>query len=127
MSAVPTTSMVTFGPMGTPSTPIHTATPRVKLPKLVIKFDGDLTRWTTFWDAFSSSIDTNPGLCGIDKFNYLLSLLELAALEAITCLTPTEANYEEAVETLKEIWQSSSHYQSPHGGTAECVRGVIAP
>lgn len=101
--AVSTTSMVTFEPVVTPSTPTHTATPHVKLPKLVIKkFNGDLTKWTKFWDAFSSSIDTNPALCGIDKFNYLISLLESAALEAITGLTPTEANYEEAVATLKK-------------------------
>jgi len=70
---------------------------------VIKKFIGDLTKWTTFWDAFSSSIDTNPALCGIDKFNYLLSLLESAALEAITGLTPTEANYEEAVATLKRF------------------------
>lgn len=34
--------------------------PKVKLPKLIIKkFKGDLTKWTTFWDSFESSIHTN--------------------------------------------------------------------
>ena len=66
------------------------------------KFDGDLTKWTTFWDSFSSSIDANPAPSGIDKFNYLISLLEWTVAEAIAGLTPTDANYEEAVATLKK-------------------------
>ena len=34
-----------------------TTTPHVKLPKLTIrKFNGDLTKWVTFWDTFNSSI-----------------------------------------------------------------------
>ena len=72
------------------------------------KFNGDLTKWTTFWDSFSSSIDNNPAFSGIDKFNYLISLLELTVAEAIAGLTPTNANYiihEEAVAALKEeVW-----------------------
>ena len=46
-----------------------------------------------------SSIDANPALSGID---YLISLLESTAAEAIAGLTPTDANYEEAVATLKK-------------------------
>ena len=83
--------------------PARTVIPHVKLPKLSMKkFNGDLTKWTTFWDSFSSSIDANPALSGIDKFNYLISLLESTAAEAIAGLTPTDANYEEAVATLKK-------------------------
>ena len=90
-------------PAVTPPAPAHTVTPYVKLPKLSMKkFNGDLTKWTTFWDSFSSSIDANPALSGIDKFNYLISLLESTAAEAIAGLTPTDANYEEAVATLKK-------------------------
>ena len=53
---------------------------RVKLPKLSLKkFEGDLTKWMTFWDTFKSSVHNNPSLSKIDKFNYLNSLLESAA------------------------------------------------
>ena len=38
----------------------------------------------------------------VDKFNYLSSLLELSAAEAIAGLTLTAANYDEAIATLKK-------------------------
>ena len=51
-------------------------TPGVKLPKLTIKkFNGDLTRWVPFWDAFQSAIHNNRSLTDIDRFNYLKSYL----------------------------------------------------
>lgn len=93
---------------GTPdSTPV-TAVARVKLPKLTIKkFNGDLTRWVTFWDSFNSSIHANPALSSIDKFNYLISLLESTASEAIAGLALTSANYDEAISTLRKRFGNS--------------------
>ena len=41
-------------------------------------------------------------LSSIDKFNYLTSLLESTAAEAIAGLTPSDTNYEEAVATLQK-------------------------
>ena len=46
-----------------------------------------ITCWTMFWDSFESAIDRNTGLSEIDKFNYLKSLLEKPAAEAISGLT----------------------------------------
>ena len=64
---------------------------KVKLPKLALKkFNGDLTKWITFWDTFESIIDTNPDLTDIDKFN---SLLEGLAFESVSGLKLTAANY----------------------------------
>ena len=94
MPIVPTT--VSYNPFGT-------STPHVKLPKLNMKrFGGDLTKWTMFWASFLSSIHRNPYLSGIDKFNYLISLLESTAAEAIAGLTSTDAKYEEAVSILQQ-------------------------
>jgi len=47
------------------------------------KFNGDLIKWVTFWDTFESSVHSNPHLTDIDRFNYLKSLLEGPAYEAI--------------------------------------------
>ena len=41
-------------------------------------------------------------LSSVEKFNYLSSLLENTAREAIAGLSLTEANYAEAVSTLKK-------------------------
>ena len=77
------------------------ATPNVKLPKLSLKrFGGDLEKWTTFWDIFESAIHNNPSLSPVDKFNYLKSVVESTAAEAIVGLTLTAANYEEAIAIL---------------------------
>ena len=73
-----------------------------KLPKLQIKkFTGDPKEWQSFWDSFSSAVHTNKALKNVDKLNYLKSLLEGAALSAITGLALTEPNYANAVDILK--------------------------
>ena len=77
--------------------------PKVKLPKLVLnRFNGDLTKWSTFWDSSESSVHNNPSLSGVDKFNYLHTLLEGTTSEAISGLKLTSANYEEAIAVLKK-------------------------
>ena len=75
--------------MHTPSTATHTPIePRVKLPKIdLTKFDGDFTKWTTFWDVFESSVHMNSTLSKVDKFIYLRSLLEFTAVDAISGLS----------------------------------------
>ena len=79
--------------------------PRVKLPKLTLKkFSGDLTTWTTFWGFFESAVHNNLDLSSIDKFNYLHLLLERAAVDAISRLTLTAANYDEAIAILKKCF-----------------------
>ena len=43
-------------------------TTHIKVPKLSLKrFNGDLTRWTTFWDTFESAVHSNSTLSNIDK------------------------------------------------------------
>ena len=75
--------------------------PKARLPKLsLLKFNGEITKFCTFWDSFQSAVDNNPNLTPIDKFNYLYSLLEGPGLQAIQGLTITEENYKSAVEIL---------------------------
>ena len=75
---------------------------QVKLPKLELKkFDGDHSKWISFWDSFEASVHKNESLTAIDKFNYLNSLLERSAAEAISGLILGASNYEEAIDILK--------------------------
>ena len=112
-------------PPTTPPTPIvatppATTTPTaksnsVRLPKLQLRhFNGDLTRWTSFWESFEAAVDSNPDLSNVEKFNYLTSLLENTAREAIAGLSLTEANYTEAVSTLKRRFGGTQQIISKH-------------
>ena len=82
------------------STPTGT---RVKLPKIVLpRFSGNVMQWPSFWDSYNSSIHRNETLSEVDKFNYLRSLLERTAYEAISGLTLSAVNYQEAIEILQK-------------------------
>ena len=78
--------------------------PRVsaKLPKLSLKkYDGTLTTWTPFWDAYKTAIRSNHSLSSVEKFTYLQTLLEGKAKEAISGLSLTDANYTAAIGILE--------------------------
>ena len=98
-----------------PTGPPLTESSRVKLPKLSLKpFNGDITTWTPFWDSYESAIHKNPTLSEIDKFNYLKSLLDHTAHEAIAGLTLTSANYDEAVSILQKRFGNKQQIISRH-------------
>ena len=61
-----------------------------------------MTKWTAFWESFESAIHSNTELSDVEKFNYLNSLLERSAREAVSGLALTAANYRQAIETLKK-------------------------
>ena len=97
------------------SLPTQETIPRVKLPKLDLrKFDGEVSTWPTFWDAFESSIHKNPTLAPIDKFNYLNSLLMKPALDAISGLSLSASNYEEAIAILKKRFGNKQQIINRH-------------
>lgn len=88
---------------------------RTKLPKLTLRrFKGDVTQFRTFWDTFESAVHSNPGLTKIDKFSYLVSLLEGSASRAIEGLPVTEENYDSAVEILKKRFGKPQQLISAH-------------
>ncbi len=88
---------------------------KVKLPKLMIQpFNGELTAWTTFWDSYDVAIHTNRSLSDIEKFNYLRSLLQGPALDAVAGLTLTAANYGEAVEVLNKRFGNKQRIIDKH-------------
>ena len=79
---------------------------QVKLLKLELKkFNCNHSKWISFWDTFEASVHKNENLLPIDKFNYLISLLERSAAEVISGLTLTPSNYdvESNVRSLKSL------------------------
>ena len=90
-------------------------TVRSKLPKLILpKFKGDVTSYRSFWEIFESTVHNNMQLTIIDKFNYLVSLLEGSALRSIKGLTITEENYQAALDILQERFGNSQQIISAH-------------
>ena len=72
--------------------------PKVSAPQ----FNGEITKFTSFWDSFDSAVNKNVELSPIDKFNYLHALLKGPAARAIQGLTLSESNYKAAVDILHE-------------------------
>ena len=86
--------------------------PRVKLPKVELKrFDGRLTDWATFWDM---SVHNNAELTDVDRCNYLHSLLEGSAANAISGLSLTTANYSEAITILQKRFDNKQQVVNKH-------------
>ena len=97
------------------STGASEASAKPKLQKLELpKFRGDITTYFTFWDSFNSAIHTNPHIANIDKFHYLKASLEGSAAESIQGLTLTSANYDAAVDLLRERYGNKQQIISAH-------------
>ena len=91
------------------------------------KFNGDLTKWETFWSSFESTIYINTTLFAVDKFNYLSSLLESLALSAVAGLKITIANYTEAIDTLRKRFGNKQQIISCHMDTLLELEPVTSP
>ena len=86
-----------------PSQPSSQVNSTPKLPKLTLQsFDGDPTKWQSFWDGYSSSVYKNKTLSDIDKFNYLKGCLTGQASNAIEGIQLTGENLTSAIEILKD-------------------------
>ena len=125
-------------PTPSPPTPVAdmhapTASPalprgnKVKLPKLSLPhFSGNVTKWATFWDSFESAVHSNDDLTDVDKFNYLRSLLERTAYEAISGLTLSSANYQEAIDVLHKRFGDRQLIISKHMETLLGIEAVTS-
>ena len=115
------------GPTTAPPPASHigvVASSKVKLPKISLpRFKGNPVYWTTFWDSFESAVHLNTALSDVDKFNYLRSLLEKSAYDAIAGLTLSSANYSEAIEILKKRFGNRQMIVSRH---MEVLLGLTA-
>lgn len=99
----------------------------MKLPKLSLRhFNGDAMKWTTFWDSYESAVHSSRELSDVDKFNYLRSLLEQTAYDAIAGLTLSTANYHEAIDLLKKRFGNKQLIVSKHMETLLNVEAVTS-
>ena len=100
-------------PSAVGSGPIQSA--RVKLPKISLsRFNGRPVNWIPFWDSYESAIHSNHVLSGVDKFNYLRSLLDGVAFDAIAGLTLSSSNYQQAIDILHKRFGNKQVIVSNH-------------
>ena len=79
----------------------HIAGATIQLPKIQLPtFDGNAVEWVPFHDAFHSLVHQNPNLSNGQKLHYLRSCLKGEALQLISGLKISDANYTGAWEIL---------------------------
>ncbi|CAM1294859.1 Uncharacterised protein r2_g406 [Pycnogonum litorale] len=87
----------------------------MRLPKLeMTKFDGDIMKWTEFWELFEISVHNNINISTTQKFGYLKSLLQGKAYKVIEGLELSSRNYETAVEVLKHRFGNQQRITNTH-------------
>ena len=87
----------------------------IKLPKIALpKYNGNITKFHSFWQSFRCSVDENEGLSAVHKFNYLMSSLEGEAYKALEGFDLTEENYYHAVATLKNRFGKTQQIINAH-------------
>ena len=78
------------------------------------KFNGDPKRGQEWWDSFCVAVHDNSAISTVEKFSYLRSLVEGSAAMAISGLQLTLANYNEALEVLRERFAQKQVIVNPH-------------
>ncbi|XP_055645590.1 uncharacterized protein LOC129782412 [Toxorhynchites rutilus septentrionalis] len=88
---------------------------KVKLPEINLPvFSGKIREWVTFRDTFRSLIHNNTQLTPMDRFTYLRSSLSGDALQKISSIEQTAANYEVAWEALEKIYENKKLIVKAH-------------
>ena len=97
------------------STTSSSSSSNAKLPKLKLKpFSGNPLYFQEFLDSFNSAIRENESIDGITKFNYLKNLLTGEASSAISGLSLTADNYDEAMDILHKRFGNKQVLISTH-------------
>ncbi|XP_062703824.1 uncharacterized protein LOC134286256 [Aedes albopictus] len=88
---------------------------RVKLPEIRLpSFGGRIREWVTYRDMFRSLIHRNDQLTEMDKFSYLRSSLTGEALQGISSIEMTAANYPIAWDSLQERYENKKLIVKAH-------------
>jgi Protein of unknown function (DUF1759)/Putative peptidase (DUF1758) len=99
--------------------------PRVKFPTITLPvFNGELENWIEFRDRFESLVNRNSDLSKIDKFNYLLSGVQLppGQQSVLQNFRLSEETYEEAWKAVCDRYDDKRKLKSQHFDSALSVK-----
>ncbi|XP_043604778.1 uncharacterized protein LOC122577509 [Bombus pyrosoma] len=116
----------------TDSGPISVRLLKMHLPM----FDGTADDWESFHDTFMSAIDRNDKLTPVQKLHYLRTSLTGIAAQHIQSLGTTDANYANALASLKEKfdnprqlcmnhWHAIANFLKMKNSTPEALEAVV--
>ena len=101
--------------VGISQSQLSKVTTHAKLRKLKLqKYHGSPIDWYPFWESSESAVHKNPNLSGVDKLNYLKSLLVGTAQNEVTGLALTSANYAKVVELFQKRFGNRQMVISSH-------------
>ena len=115
----------------------HHQAPQARLPRLEIpKFKGDYKAFASFFDLFNALVHNNQTLTDIEKFNYLITVLEGQPLSLVRTLPLTADNYITAYDTLhkrysnkrlraQSHWHALENTQKLQSESPEALRNLL--
>ena len=93
----------------------HAANTTVRLPRLDLPtFSGNALEWQPFWDCFDAAVHSNTTISGIQKLNYLRSLLRGEAAQVVAGFSLTNDHYEPSLALLKERYGDQGKFVAAH-------------
>ena len=93
----------------------HSNAVKARLPKISLpRFNGESTKFFSFWESFESIVVENKDLTPVDKFNYLKASLEGTAAKALEGLPVRERTFDAAVNLLKSRFGNRQKIISVH-------------
>lgn len=85
----------------------NTVTSSARLQAISLpKFSGTYEGWLNFFEIFQALVHNNTEISTIQKFYYLQSCLTGEAVQVLQSLEICEANYQQALDLLKERYQN---------------------
>ena len=86
-----------------------------KLPKLTLpSFSGEYTQWVSFWDQFTTLVDSKRDMTNVEKLSYLKLSLKGDAAQIVSSLLVTDANYDIAKRKLEERYNNKRSIVKAH-------------
>ena len=86
-----------------------------KLTKLTLpSFSGEYTQWVSFWDQFTTLVDSKRDMTNVEKLSYLKLSLKGDAAQIVSSLLVTDANYDIAKRKLEERYNNKGSIVKAH-------------
>ena len=86
-----------------------------KLPKLTLpSFSGEYTQRVSFWDQFTTLVDSKRDMTNVEKLSYLKLSLKGDAAQIVSSLLVTDANYDIAKRKLEERYNNKRSIVKAH-------------